>query len=361
MSEIAYQRLRQQGLVESPYQSPADAVSWLGAVQAQEYPASLWSLGLRLRATNAQVVEAALHDHSMLRTWAMRGTLHYLSAYDAGWILRLVGPDIIKGSARRYRQLELDEHTLARSTAQITNALNDSEMLTRHELFSLLDRAGLATTGQRGVYMLQRASLEGRIAQGVQKGRDPTFYAFTPTLPQNPRFSRETALVELALRYFTSRGPATLDDFRWWSGLRAAEARAALDGAQKQLVQESVDGRSYYWLAHDSRPPAQPAPVAHLLPAYDEYLIGYKDRSASVEPAHASRVQMANGLGATVIVNGQVIGTWRRKVCKSAIVIDAAPFSPWSEADVTLISQATERYGAFFGRPAQLSVQAASD
>ncbi len=298
-------------------------------------------------------VEDAVQQRSIVRTWLMRGTLHFVTPNDVGWMLDLFAPGIIAGSARRYRELELDEPTLARSTDLITNALHNTEVLTRRELFTLLEQNGLSTNGQRGVYMLARASLEGRIAQGVQTKNDPAFFALDKALPNLRHLERGEALAELARRYFTSHGPAALEDFRWWSGLRAADARAALNSVRSQLVEESIAGRNY-WHAGTNTTPLPPEPVAHLLPAYDEFLIGYKDRSASLAPEYAAHVKNANGLGAAIVCNGHVIGTWRRTLKRSQVVIHAAPFAAWTAAERDAVSRAVEHYGAFLGMRADL-------
>jgi hypothetical protein len=359
MDSTAEYRMRQQALTQHPYAAPADVVRFMGAVQAQEYPASLWSLGLRLPGWTAAEAEAELNAHAYIRTWLLRGTLHYVAPEDIGWMLALLGPAVISGQARRHRELALDQPTLERSAELLHGALADGNILTRPQLFAALEQHGISTAGQRGVYMLSYASLRGLIAQVAPRGRDTAFFAL-PETGLYPGRRVDDPLSALARRYFFSHGPASLDDYVWWSGLKKSDAEAGFEAARRELVSDRNGGRPL-WRAPEIPPAEADAPNAHLLPAYDEYLIGYKDRSASVEPVHLPRVQMANGLGATVILAGRVIGTWRRNVRQSGITIEAAPFAPWSEADTELVAHAAERYGAFFGKRATLNAQSASD
>jgi hypothetical protein len=356
VNDLASRRLEQQRLTYFPFSQPAEVVAWLGVVQAQDYPAALWAVGLRLPGSVSADVEKAIQQRRVVRSWLMRGTLHFVTPDDLGWMLELFAPGVIARSARRYRQLELDETTLTQSTKLIIDALHDRDGLTRRELFALLNAQGLSTKGQRGVYMLMRASLEGRIAQGIQSKGDPAFFLLERALPPLLHLEYDEALAELARRYFTGHGPAALDDFRWWSGLPAAEARAALDMAKAHLHEETIDGRTY-WHAGQSTGAARAAPTAHLLPAYDEFLIGYKDRSASLAPEHAAYVKNANGLGSAILLAGQVIGTWTRTTKRAEVVIHAAPFMRWSKAQQEAVEQAVQAYGRFMSKAATLNIQ----
>lgn len=356
MPAIADQRLLRQGLIKPPFRTPAEVVAALGAIQAQDYPAALWALGLRLPESTAPVIEQTITDHAVIRTWLMRGTLHFVTAGDVRWMLDLFAPGILAGSARRYRELELDEATLAHSSRLIETAMRDGQPHTRRELFELLDAHGLRTPNQRGVYMLSRASCEGIIVQGAQKGRDPSFFALE-SLPPTRRMRREEAIIELTRRYFTRHGPATLQDFVWWSGLRVSEARAGLEAVQGELVTETANGQTL-WRSAEGVSAGPLAPSAFLLPAYDEFLIGYTDRSASLAPEHAALVKNANGLGATVIWNGRVIGTWTRETKRAEAVIHARPFTNWRDEARQVVEAAAARFGTFIGQRTALQITA---
>src|SRR5262249_40550530 len=151
-------------------------------------------------------------------------------------------------------------------------------------------------------------------------------------VPAAPARSRDEALAELARRYLRSRGPATPRDFGWWSSLGATEARKGLD-----LVR-----------AEDDPPLGKSAARAHLLPAFDEYLVGYTDRSAVLDPAHTKRINAGGGLLAPVVlIDGRVAGVWKRTFDKETVVLTPMPLRPWSPSDKKAIAAAGERYGAF--------------
>jgi hypothetical protein len=350
MSNIAVHRLHSQQLEHTRLEKPGEVVAWLGAVQAQDYAGAKWSLGLRLPDSTDAGIEQAIADNTFFRTWAMRGTLHFVSASDIRWLLALVAPRIIARNARRYSELGLDERTLARSNAVLADALQDGRQLNRSELLAVLERNGISTRGQRAAYMLQRASLDGLVCQGVMRRNDPTYMSLDGSLSETRTMEHDQAVAELARRYFTSRGPATLQDFVWWSGLSTADARAGLEEVKPQLVRETIEGRDY-WLSHPV--PEDGSSTVYLLPGFDEYLLSYRDRSASLDAMYAKTLNAGGGvLSPTIVVEGRVAGTWKRTFEKDTVVITARLFASLSEAENRALSAAGERYGRFVGMPA---------
>jgi hypothetical protein len=347
---IAVRRLHSQQLERPQLKKPGEVVAWLVAAQAQDYAGAKWSIGLRLPGSTDASIEQAIANKTIVRTWALRGTLHFVAAADIRWLLALVAPRVIAGNARRYRELELDEQMLARSNAVLSRALRTGKPLTRTALFVVLQQNGISTQGQRGVYMLQRASLDGLICQGVMRGKDPTFMPLDASFPKIKKMRRDEALAELARRYFTSRGPATLQDFVWWSGLSTAEASAGLEAVKSRLAHESFDGRTY-WLSR-SRPAIHDrSPTTYLLPGFDEYLLSYKDRSASLDVPRYNRLTPPNGmLPSTIVIDGRVVSTWKRTLKKDSVVIAAHPFAALTAAEGRAFAVAAHRYGEFLGR-----------
>jgi Winged helix DNA-binding domain len=347
--DIALQRLRNHQLERPRFGTPGEVVAWLGAVQAQDYAGAKWAIGLRLPESTDAGIEAEISGASLVRTWAMRGTLHFVAAADLRWLLALVAPRIIARNARRYSELGLDEGTLSRSNAVLAGALRGGKRLDRSELLDVLEHGGISTRGQRAAYMLQRASLDSLICQGVMRRNNPTFVLVDEWLPETRAMEPGEAAAELARRYFTSRGPATLQDFVWWSGLPTADAGAGLEEIKGYLVRETIEDKTY-WL---SRPaPEDGSSGLYLLPGFDEYLLGYRDRSASLNPARAKALNAGGGmLNPTVVADGRVVGTWKRTFKKDAVVIEASPFAPLSEASNRALSAAAGRYGRFVGRP----------
>ena len=351
MPNIAVQRLHSQQLEDTGLERPGEVVVWLGAVQAQDYAGAKWSIGLRLPDGADAGVERAISESAFVRTWAVRGTLHFVAAPDVRWMLALMAPLIIARNARRYWELDLDEPTLARSNAVLADALRGGKQLNRRDLLAVLEQNDISTRGQRAAYMLQRASLDGLICQGVVRRSNPTYMALDESLPEAGTMEHDEAVAELARRYFTSRGPATLQDFVWWSGLPTAEARAGLEEIKPHLARETMDDRTY-WLSRSTPTAPDSSPTVHLLPGFDEYLLGYRDRSASLDPARAKTLNAGGGmLTPTIVANGQVIGTWKRTLQKHAVVIKASPFTPLSQPQNRALNIAIKRYSRFVGMP----------
>jgi hypothetical protein len=347
LRDIALQRLVNQQIAGSTEASPAEIVARMGAMQAQDYLGALWSVGLRSPGATEALVEEALARREIIRTWPMRGTLHFIAARDARWMLELLTPRIIAGSAGRYRELELDEKVFGRSEKLFRRALADGPMA-REALMDILDTAGISTASQRGYHILGRLAMERVICFGPRQGKQQTFVLFDDWIPDSRSLPRAQALEELALRYFTSHGPATLADFAWWSGLKITDARAGLQGVQSQLIEDDLDGATYW------RPPV-PAPSltrsTFLLPGFDELLLGYKDRRAALSLEHAGRIVPGNNgmFLPTMIKGGRVVGTWKRLLKKSTATVTLEPFDPQSASEAREFSALAKQYGRFIG------------
>lgn len=348
-STVGLRRLYHQRITHPPFKNAGEVVSWLGAMQGQDYLGTKWAFGLRLPGSTEADIDRAITNGTIMRTWALRGTLFYVAPADIHWILGLVAPRIIAGNALRYKQLELDEATLTRSTDIIAKALKDGQHLTRNELFDILQANGISTEGQRGVFMLQRAGLERLIYQGEMRRNVTTFKA----LGEGKTLPKDEALAELARRYFVSRGPATLADFVNWSGLLISEARAGLESIKSELVEETIDGQSYFLSPETPKPPEH---SLYLLPGFDEFVLGYKDRSAVLEPQFANAIcPGGNGMFmSTIVIEGRIVGTWKRTLKKKTVEIALEPFRPLHADEMDVLAEAAERYGAFIGLPPTL-------
>jgi hypothetical protein len=346
LQDIALQRLYNQQVAQTSFSRPDELLAWLGAVQGQDYAGAKWALGLRLPGSTDAAIEQTIAEQKIVRSWVFRGTLHLVAAADMRWMLALVAQRLISGSARRYHDLELDDATLARSTDLLAKTLQGGHLHSRPELFAVLAQNGLSTAGQRGVHMLQRASLEGLICQGVTQRNQPTFFALDE-LPASRAMTRDEALAELARRYFISRGPATVQDFAWWSGLSLAEARVGLESVRGQLIQAVVEGQVYYLAPTSSTIQDMPL-TAYLLPGFDEYLLAYKDRRAALDEPHYKRSTPTNGmLPNTIVVDGRVVGTWKRTLKKAMVTILPELFHDLSADENSAFRAAAERYAKF--------------
>lgn len=354
--DLAVHRLSSQGLAQIVATNAAEVAQALGALQGQDYAGAKWSFGLRLPGSTDDSIEAAIAQKRVVRTWALRGTLHFVAPADIDWLLALIGPRVIATNARRYRELALDEATLARSNDILAAALSGRE-LDRNDLLARLTAAGISVEGQRGVYMLQRASLDGLIAQSVTRHNRAVFFSLVDLPARRPTLAREEAIAEIVLRYFTGHGPATIADFVWWSGLNATDARAGLEAAGARLAEVHLDGTSYYF-SPETISIAPVRPVV-LLPGFDELLVGYRDRSASIAAEHHARWSQGNAMfSPTIIDRGRALGLWKRTIKKESVAIEIMPFAPLSDAQREELVSSAEAFGRFLGLRPVLAEQA---
>jgi hypothetical protein len=353
---LAAQRLAAQQIARRTFTKPAELVGWMGAIQAQDPLASRWAVGLRLggaggAAAGAKAIETALADGSVLRTHVMRWTWQLVTPTDLHWMLPLVAPRLMARAARRHRELALDARTFRRAEAAFTHALADGAHRTRAELGAALRAAGVAPDGQRLPHLLGHAELQGLICSGAPRAKQATWALLAGRAPRaGTALTRDEALAELARRYFRSRGPASVADFAWWSGLAPVDARAGLAAVAPELTSETI-ARVTYWRGRRApRVSAAALADAYLLPAFDEYLIAYRDRTAVLSAGDARRINAGGGLLApTIVVGGRVVGTWRRTLGRGLVTIALSLFGKPAPRDRSRIEAAAARYGAFLG------------
>jgi len=348
--EIVDQRLYNQHITQSRCGSVAEVVAALGAMQAQDYPGALWSIGLRLPGSTKSDVEQAIARREIVRTWPMRGTLHFVPASDTRWMLELMTPRIIRGTAARVRNLELDDEIFARSERLIVKALEGDKQLTRSALCQLLDDNGVATQGQRGIHILSRLSQQGILCFAAHEGKQPTFALLHEWVPTAKSLPKDESLAILTERYFTSHGPATMQDFRWWSGLLAKDAITGLESVKHKFISETVNGKQYYMRPSTA---ANSSKIElHLLPGFDEYILGYTDRSAALPSLHSNKIVPGNNgmFISTIVLNGHIAGLWRKKVGTKTITIAAEPFEKLTTSELRLFEKAAQQYGTYTGQ-----------
>jgi len=350
-SEIPRLRLYNSGLTHSPFSSEVDAVTHSAAVQAQDFTAAKWALGLRIKNSTDKDIEKAFNDGKILRVHVLRPTWHFVMPEDIRWMLELTAPRIKSVLSTYNRRLGLDEALFARSDVLITRALEGRTYLTRQELKILLADNGIETDVQCLGHIITRAELDGLICSGPRRGKQFTYALLDERVKAASRRSREQSLAELALRYFTSHGPAQLKDFSWWSGLSEKDARAALDMIKPELNQMTLDQKTYWF-----PPPAESIPdppPALLLSVYDEYTIAYKDRSDISEARYIERmISMGNALTAVIVLNGKVAGTWHRVTRNNSVEISMNPFREPDDAEQEALEAEVARYGKYLGMAA---------
>ncbi|GAB2603985.1 hypothetical protein Aab01nite_47540 [Paractinoplanes abujensis] len=321
-------------------------VEWFGAMQAQDVNSALWSLGCRLPGWSLEQVNAAIEDKSVLRTWPMRGTVHWVPAADAHWMLDLMGVRALSGAAKRREVLGLDEATVDRAVEILSAALRGGGRLTRAECMAAMTGGGVEIAGQRGYHLLWYASQRGVTAIAPHVGKEQTFVLLDEWVPEPRRPSREEALGLIALRYFRSHGPAPRKDFVGWTGLTTTDCRTGIAVAGDQLTTVEVDGVEMI-MAADA--PDLGAGEWLALPGFDEYMLGYKDRSLMTDDFEAV-VPGGNGVfRSTLVQAGRVRATWTRTLTRKGVTVTVEPLTKFTAADRRAAAEALEPYAAYLG------------
>jgi hypothetical protein len=345
--------MRSLRLAGAPLGAPEEVVGWLGAVQSQDYGPAKWSLGQRTGGVADAAVEQAFTDGAILRTHLLRPTWHFVLPADIRWMLEFTAPRVHALNGYMYRRLGLDGAVVAKSTGLVAGALEGGNRRTRKELGAVLEGAGIATASFRLAYLLMHAELEGVICSGPLRGRQHTYALLEERAPASAHRSREEALAALTLRYFTSHGPATQKDFRWWSSLTAADVKQGLELVGAQLEREEIDGVGY-WFAPSPPAPPDPSPTVRLLQGYDEYIVGYSESKYVLDSSGGARSLPLDRIpfNHAVVLDGQVAGHWKRTLRSDAVTIEAALYEPFADPEARALQAAADRHGAFLGLPA---------
>ena len=353
---IAHRRVASQRIAAGRFDEPADVVRWLGALQAQDYNQSLWGIGARVNDATAKGVERAIADRQIVRTWLMRGTIHFAAAEDVRWLLALCSPRLLAADERRCAQIGLAAADIERSADLLGDALAGDHRLSRPEVMELLEGEGIETGRGHGYHILFRLAQEGLICLGPMQGKQQTVVLLDDWAPraQARELSRDDSLAAVAGRFAASRGPVTAHDLARWAGITVGDARKGLQAAAG-LVARSWDSTEY-WLAAevaDEPPPEARRKQTFLLAGFDEYMLGYKDRDAMLAPEHADKiVPGANGVFRPIVVaDGQIVGTWARTARAKSLTIALEPFAPDAKLAAKVQPEA-ERYRDFLGLPA---------
>jgi len=349
-ADIATYRLNRQQLSQHAYKHIADVVKYMGAMQSQDYAAASWALALRLPGITAADIDAALANGSMLRTHVLRPTWHFVAPQDIRWMIELTAPRVRMVMGTNNRKLGLDTKLFSKANKIIVKALQGGQQLTRPELMPILYKAKIPTDENRFSHILMMAELEQLICSGGKKGKQFTWALLDDRVPAVKAISRDKALATLAERYFISHGPATMVDFAWWSGLTLADARSGLEMIKDKLAEEEIDGNTY-WMAPGKV--VVNKTLACLLPAYDEYVVAYKDRSAAAG-THPELSRSNVIFNNTVLMKGKVTGAWKRSFKKDAVCIEIQPFEKYTKTQQHALEKNCRAYAAFHGMKLEL-------
>lgn len=316
-------------LVSPEFEQPGELVKWMGALQGQDYKMSKWAIGLRMKSGSLKDVNEALRRGEIVRTHVMRPTWHWVAGNDLRWMLKLSASRIRKAVDQWTKGCGIDitESEYTRCNDLFGKLLTGGVCLTKEELANAFEHAGILADDNRLRRYLLRAEVEGLICSGEDRNGKPSYTLLEEHLAPVPDLSREEALAELACRYFRSHAPATLKDFIWWSGLTATDAKKAIASAGNQLIKECYKEQEF-WL-HVSCRDTRHKPVVHLLPPYDEYLVGYKDRQTVMDPVHFPKAFNNWGIFYPVIFwNGRIIGNWSRTAKQTSPACSFSFFDP---------------------------------
>jgi Winged helix DNA-binding domain len=359
MNPLVSQRLHNQKLVESDLRTPAEIVSWLGAVQSQDYAGAKWALGLRAPGLTEKDVDRAFDDGKILRTHILRPTWHFVAPADIRWMLALTGPRVLAGNRHYTRRNGLDEKVLARSRRVLERALGGGRFMTRTALGAVLARAGIEGGGQRLAYLMMDAELQQVICSGPRQGRQFTYALLEERAPRARALAGDEALAELAKRYFASHGPATVRDFVWWSGLTVKQAKTGLEALGRQAVSDAIDGVTY-WSVPGPTPSVKktrPAvPAVYLLPNYDELMNALRERGLFLDASGPPPARAFSRLPHQLAIDGVLRGAWRRTTAARGLTIAVRPFRPLSRMENAALARAVASYGRFSGLAAELVV-----
>lgn len=356
LSDIGNARLVNQQISTSNFTSVKELVGFMGAMQAQDYAMSKWAIGTRLPKASEVLINTAIGNGDIIRTHLLRPTWHWVSASDIYWMLDLVSAQVKASQKPRQKQLELNDKIFTKSYGLMEKALVGNQHLTREELLAKLDKVGIGLNGERSTHLLVMAELEGLICSGAEKGNKQTYALLQERVTKPAKLNREEALAILAQRYFTSHAPATVQDFIWWSGLSITEGKKALDLVKDALASEKI-GAETYWMPPSFVLPAGKKKQVYLLPAFDEFIISYKDRTASLLSEHFKQAVSQNGIFHPVIVlDGKVTGLWKRALAKDRILIETELFQPITSATKALIEKAAQPLGEFLGKQPELVI-----
>lgn len=325
--EISHHRLVSQKLYKTTQCSPQEIVQHLGAMQAQDYAMVKWAIGSRCDSSE-KVIEEAINSAEIIRTHILRPTWHLVAADDIYWMLDVSAPQVKRFTASAAKKYNLDEKKLDQINSKIEKLLTGNNHLTREEIMQELDIKKTSSEDFLSAAIMMNAELDGLVCNGRMKGKQIT-YALLDERVAKPKtkLTKEEGLTKLAKRYFESHGPATLLDFSWWSGFPPTICKSVINAIELQLNSVEIDNQTY-WCGKDISDETNFRESVHFLPAFDEILISYKTREASILLEHQSSAFTNNGIFKPIILeNGKVIGTWKRTIKKDHAKIETQFFN----------------------------------
>ena len=344
-ASIANMRLANHQLLSAQHTTPRQMVAHFGMMQAQDFNSAKWAIGVRLGECREIGIDAAINQGEILRTHVLRPTWHLVTPENIRWMLKLSAKRIMQSMKSRDTELGLTDEIYAKSYRLIESALEKEDAITRDGFMELFHKAGMPLNTSQMYHLVTGAEANGIICSGALCDKTHTWALLEKRVPAAKPLTQEESLAKLARIYFTGHGPATLQDFVWWSGLPVSEARRGLDAVQSEFLSEMIDGQKYWMPDIDYQPSI--SNKLHLLPAFDEYIVGYKDRTAVLASENHKKAISSNGVFRPVVIqNGRVIGLWK-KATSGKKVITVTPFEPITPETQKLIDIAAEKLRLF--------------
>ncbi len=346
---MAARRIARQRLEPGTRRTPDEIVRWSGAVQAQDYPLACWSVGQRTGGSPCASVTQAVAAGEVLRTHVLRPTWHFVAREDLRWMLALTGARVKARLVPFDSRGGLDPETVRRGVKAVAAVFRDGGHRTREEVASALKaRRAPQLSGWALGHVLMHAELDGVLCSGCPKGSKQTHALLDERAPSLDYPTGDEALALLARRYFQSHAPATERDFRWWSGLAAAASRRAIAALGTELSTARVADLEFIeW----RDPVAGASAGAHLLQPFDELVVAYSESRGLLDLAGAVANRKPEGLlSRTVLVNGQIVGRWRRASSPQSFAVGVEMPSLPAVRVKRAIEAAAARHADFFGR-----------
>ena len=354
LNDITHARLLSHQIAGTKFKSQKEIVGWMGAMQAQDFNMAKWAIGLRLNKATHAIIDAAIDSGEIIRTHLLRPTWHFVSAEDIYWMIGLTAPRIKSSMKGRNKQLELTDKIFEKSFTIIEKTLRDGNHLTRKELVSKLNKAKIATDNNRSSHILFSAELEGIICSGKMIGKQTSYALINERIPKTKVVKKEEALFMLAKKYFESHCPATFRDFVWWSGLSVADAKHAMEMVRKDFVSEKINSEEYLF-SNSFSSLKELKETVFLLPAFDEFLISYKDRTAAIVLQHQEKAFSKNGIfWPVIVIDGKVEGIWKREIKKGTLIVETIFFDPKKKKPKDILKEAAVKLGNFLGYEVEL-------
>lgn len=347
-------RLLDQQLICPLFTAPHDVVEWMGAMQAQDYRMMRWAVGMRTKKTSAKAFERDYNEGKIVRGHLFRTTWQLVAGEDWRWMLELCSENAMRGLRGWMKSNGVSIPLAEQETVQtiFSDYLSANRIALKHDFDAALKDRGIVIDDHRLSYHIRLAEYSGLLCSGDIFPMKHSYALVAEKLPNSVTLPREEALALLARKYFRGHGPATLEDFTWWSGLNIGDCRKGIDALGSELTLRRWKGLDFY-LHESNRARGFRSGRYHLLPPYDEYLIGYKSRHVSLHPDHSHRAHNQTGnFWPVILLDGEVVGNWSAAGGK----VDAVFFRGDAADHIAQINEQISNYMNFHGHRGEKKV-----